>query len=443
MRLIFLAVGALALAHPLLGASVSYFLQLDITADGRFWGQAQLSIPIKPNQRELIFRLYPNNFGPFLRVEKIWAQGTELGWDSVDPTVVVVSLPEDLGQTASVRISFSGELPNELLGYGIFAQTPSTMTLSQFYPILAARTEEWLVYPAFPFGDNLVAEAADYTLNINGPAGFVPVGSGEEKLTEGKWQIVGTDLRELGLVLVRGYECLTALWGNVLLRVFFPQELRPSAMQALRVAEEALSVYTERLGAFPYPDLDMVIVPLAGAGGVEYPRLILIGQSYALDPQADLFAEIVAHELAHQWWYGEVGTDQVREPWVDEGLATFTSALYFEAQGKLAEKVARWQGCYARGRRLNPTATVGSPLWDFPAGQGYGGHAYCGAALFLQEVRGLLGDESFFSVLRRFREAFRFNLAGGSDLLRLFLEEGGERLVPVVERYFGAQTGKI
>jgi len=159
----------------------------------------------------------------------------------------------------------------------------------------------------------------------------------------------------------------SALFGEgIPLRVFFPPPLRAAAEKALRVAEEALEIYTEKLGNFPYPDLDLVIVPLASAGGVEYPRLILIAEKYAFDPESELFAEIVAHELAHQWWYGEVGADQVREPWLDEALATYTSGLYFETKGKLAEKLAEWQYRYQRAKRLNPSASVESALWEFP-----------------------------------------------------------------------------
>ena len=36
---------------------------------------------------------------------------------------------------------------------------------------------------------------------------------------------------------------------------------------------------------------------------------------------------VVAHEVAHQWWYSLVGNDQIDEPWLDEAFAQFTTAL--------------------------------------------------------------------------------------------------------------------
>jgi hypothetical protein len=403
-----------------LGFATTYSIELAVEKDGTFWGKALVCTSVEPGQKELLFRLYPNAFGPFLELTEAWAGGTPLPTDSVEPTVWVVYLPEESPKTLAVELQFRGRLPNELLGYGIFAQTSSTMTLSQFYPILAPWDGEWRVYPAFAFGDNVVAEVADYTVEAVLPAEFLPVGSGAENFVGTKWQISGENLREFGLVLVRDYESLCSFWQGIPLRVFFPPPLRAAAEKALRVAEEALEIYTEKLGNFPYPDLDLVIVPLASAGGVEYPRLILIAEKYAFDPESELFAEIVAHELAHQWWYGEVGADQVREPWLDEALATYTSGLYFETKGKLAEKLAEWQYRYQRAKRLNPSASVGSALWEFPSGQGYSGYVYAGGALFLHKVRELLGDPLFFSALRSFREKFRWRLAEGAELLALF-----------------------
>lgn len=431
---VFLALILLWLAF--LSFATTYSIELAVETDGTFVGKALLYTSVEPGQMELLFRLYPNAFGPFVKLTEAWSGEAPLHMDSVEPTVWVIHLPEGITQTATIQLRFEGRLPKELLGYGIFAQTSSTMTLSQFYPILAPWDGEWRVYPAFPFGDNVVAEVADYTVEITLPADFLPVGSGEESFRSGKWRISGEKLREFGLVLVRGYESLSSVWQEIPLRVFFPPSLRPAAEKALKVTQEALDIYTEKLGNFPYPDLDMVIVPLASAGGVEYPRLILIGEKYALDPESEIFAEIVAHELAHQWWYGEVGVDQVREPWLDEALATYTSSLYFEAKGKLQEKVVEWRYRYERAKRLNPAATVGSALWEFPSGPGYSGYVYAGGALFLHEVRELLGDTLFFSALRSFREKFRWRLAQGAELLELF-STLNPAISSLVQKFFG------
>lgn len=415
-------------------APLSYHLQLTVEPDGRFQGQSQIELGPLADLPEVLLRLYPNQFGDDLLTLSAASCGEEVPWDSVHPTVVSIFLPSQGCQTLS--LSFAGALPRELRGYGIFAISSQAMALSQFYPILAPWDQK-LVHPTFSYGDNLVAEVADYTLELSVPEGWTPVASGEERFLGDRWKIEGQDLRELGLVLVQGYEVEEGEFGEVLIRSHFPPQLRRAGEKAVELVLFTLPLYTERLGDFPYPSLDLVILPLRGAGGVEYPGLILIAEEYAADPDSEFYAEIVAHELAHQWWYGEVGTDQVGEPWLDEALATFSSSLLFEAWGRLGEMVMSWEGRWERAKTVNPAATVGSALWEFPQGLGYSGYVYSGGALFLQRVRERMGDDRFFGALRRFREEERGKIARASDFLRILQEESPVPLADLIAQFFG------
>jgi hypothetical protein len=55
-------------------------------------------------------------------------------------------------------------------------------------------------------------------------------------------------------------------------------------------------------------------------GGIEYPGAILLGTRQDRDATA-------SHEVAHEWFYGLVGDDQARDPWLDEAFATYAEAL--------------------------------------------------------------------------------------------------------------------
>ena len=45
----------------------------------------------------------------------------------------------------------------------------------------------------------------------------------------------------------------------------------------------------------------------------------------------------MVHEVAHQWWYNQVGSDQIMNPWLDEGLAEFSMYDYFAGTLRRAE----------------------------------------------------------------------------------------------------------
>lgn len=125
------------------------------------------------------------------------------------------------------------------------------------------------------------------------------------------------------------------------------------------------------------------------------------------------------------------------EPWLDEALATYTSGLYFEARGRLEEMLDYWQASYRRGKARNPTATVASPLWEFPDGAGYGGIVYSGGALFFHELRTRMGDEAFFRALRRYLQEFRWKIARGQDLLSILSEESPQPLADLIREWLG------
>jgi hypothetical protein len=48
----------------------------------------------------------------------------------------------------------------------------------------------------------------------------------------------------------------------------------------------------------------------------------------------------VAHEVAHQWWYGIVGDDEYGEPWLDESFASWSQYLPFGGWKKCQQGVA-------------------------------------------------------------------------------------------------------
>jgi aminopeptidase N len=94
----------------------------------------------------------------------------------------------------------------------------------------------------------------------------------------------------------------------------------------LKIAKEALEYFNELFGKYPYGTLTVAKTPF-GYGGMEYPNIVFI--SDAVDDE-DEYLKVIVHEIAHQWWYGVVGNDEVNEAWLDETLAEYSTALFFD-----------------------------------------------------------------------------------------------------------------
>jgi len=189
-----------------------------------------------------------------------------------------------------------------------------------------------------------------------------------------------------------------------------------AAKKLLEVASNSLAVFQERFGPYRYRELDIVRTPVRIALGTEYPGIVTVDS--ALSP--DEAEWTVAHEVAHQWWYAEVGNDGKGAPWIDEALPSYSAALYIEsALGKKEAEKRLYdglkEGCqamYDDRIRDVPVDWKGDSynLWN------YGAVVYARGAVFWHEVRKLLGDEAFFEATKAH---YRGNIGKSVDADRL------------------------
>ena len=84
-------------------------------------------------------------------------------------------------------------------------------------------------------------------------------------------------------------------------------------LSAAPYSSRLIRIYSDLLGQYVYPK----IVVADARDGMEYPMLTLDG---GFDP---FYRDLLAHEIAHQWFHGMVGTNEVYRAFMDEGFAQF------------------------------------------------------------------------------------------------------------------------
>ena len=107
--------------------------------------------------------------------------------------------------------------------------------------------------------------------------------------------------------------------------------------------------------------------------GMEYPGVATIGdflydpnETVGGSPSLEALEWVVAHEVAHQWFFNVVGNDQVNEPWLDEAVVQYLVELYYaDVYGE--EAVQRWRSwMYLRWDRVDRAdIPIGMPVGAF------------------------------------------------------------------------------
>jgi aminopeptidase N len=400
--------------------------------------------------REIYLRLYPNGQKIYGRNALLEVTEVRMEGQQVQPTLEVegtalrVPLPRPLAPEESVvmSLSFEGTVPEDFEGgYGIYNYAEGVMCLANWYPILAVFDEEgWNLDPVLGWGDAVYSDIGLYEVMITVPSTTVVVASGTKIETisignEGKAThfYVSGPMRDFFIILGE-FEVKSEVVGETVVNSYF----KTKGEKALLIASKALEIFNLRFGAYPYVELDIVEAPLFFAGGVEYPGIILISEKL-YSSQEIWFDIVISHEVAHQWWYNVVGNDVIDEPWLDEALATYSSAIYIEeALGKeqFKETLGSWRMAYRQAKaQVKPGVTITSSLYEFPQWRGYTPIVYFGGALFYQALREEIGDEAFYESLKSYYQRFKYRIASTLELLEVFEETSGKHLGELYEKW--------
>jgi aminopeptidase N len=169
---------------------------------------------------------------------------------------------------------------------------------------------------------------------------------------------------------------------------------------------------------------------------MEFPGLNLIGTALYREQRGQLEDRVV-HEIAHQWWYAQVGNDQVNTPWLDEGLAEYSMAFYYrQVYGEAHVNTTvnqRWLVPYQVAVDNKYDAVVNQPSAAF--GWEYEVIVYAKAALFFNALHRELGDETFRRVLQTYLSRYQWQIATPEDFLSVAEEVSGQNIDRLYNRW--------
>jgi Peptidase family M1 domain len=292
-----------------------------------------------------------------------------------------------------------------------FGRVGETAMLGNVIPVLGVEDNRGLhMEPYAQLGESFYSLAARWDAVLRMPRRLQAATTGAvvSDTTSGgerTLRVSSAQARDFGLAVGR-LRVFERTEGAVKVRVFASRPGR-RVRRSLRFARRALRLLGRRLGPYDSTELDVVVMRrgfVGGGAGMEYPELVFTIAA----------PEVVSHEVAHQWWYGLVGNNQFREPWLDESFAQYVTDRLHPRFNFC--RPSRPYALVARRRRhfqLDTTMRVFERSTPFALGE----VVYLAGSCALQRLESDLGRSRMTALLQLLQSRFRHGVMTQSDVL--------------------------
>lgn len=428
---------------------------------------------IPEDRNRAYFHLYPNafrkganvndpNWNEFLgksaspgeySIKEVHVQGKRVQ-ATVDDTVLNVPLGQATGNgSVRVRIIFELTLPHN---NGRMSYDEHAMWLGNWLPILAVREQMgWRLDPYYPMGDPFYSESAGYSVKVTVPEAYQLATTGTEseaKVTslaatkQKQYVITADNVRDFAIVIMdETYRVTQSKIGITTVKTWWQADDNPNQTKQLHeAAVESLAYFNKSFGTYPYAEYD--VVRTGGFfGGMEYPCLVFIEASH-FNVANESTIPTVVHETAHQWFYGLVGSDEVREAWLDESVTEYAALAFLQQYlPKVAEE--RVKRRYLRGTIATIYyRTEGILPWQavdsFPNWQSYSDLVYSRGSIMFWELRSAWGEERLHAVLRQYVNKNLYGVTTGKELVAIFSQAAGADASPFYDYWMRLELDK-
>lgn len=280
-----------------------------------------------------------------------------------------------------------------------------------------------------------------WTIHLDAPEGYTLLSNGamrESRVVDGR---VRSDFEQvepmpayLFTAVAARLEVYEATWRGRSVRYLVPEGEGENTLLAMGKTPAMLEEFTNLTGVeFPWPRYDQVVVHDFIFGGMENVACTTMTDILLVDAGASIHwdpDDLVAHELAHQWFGDLVTCQDWSQAWLNESWATFMEMAWRESDREpvdatwyawgLAEMYLTEDG--GRYRRPITTYLFREPIDVFDR------HLYEKGAVVLRTLRSKLGERAFWDGVGHYLRANQHGSVHSRDFQRAMEEATGHNL---------------
>jgi len=364
---------------------------------------------------DIVFNVEPNYWLDAFVLTAVTGDG--VGESSITGRRLTVPLTTalDSGCATSITLAFTLDVPEVSEGVeafkGYFGYTERQFNLGHWLPTVAVRASGgWITREAFFAGEQNVLDEADWEvgLRVKDETWLLAAPGDVTEYGNGRYRGTLRNARDYSVSLSPDFvKARDITLDGVMVDVYTlgdtqvqtAEGIVDGASHALTMATRSLELFSQLYGAYPYSR--MIIVEGDFPDGMEFSAFAFVSvtwfERYTGEPDGFLTL-ITVHEVAHQWWYAQVGNDSALTPWLDEALATYSEYAFIE---QFYPTLTQWWWDF-RINTYAPDGFVDSTVYEFTSIRAYINAVYLNGVRMLHQMRQDLGSEPFFDILRRY-----------------------------------------
>ncbi len=473
-------------------SDISYDISCKFNPDrNRFSCEERVSFRPGQSLNEIHFHFYPNHRwskkeieaykryaeyfsveDPFLgQFDPNWAEIKEayvnskpVPWEfrGEDKTVLVLRSGKIISEKVQVRLRFEFYVPRRI---GRFGRFNGIYSLYRFYPILDVYREgRFLDYPDLALHQPYISESAIYRVEFTVPSDVTLAASlpGKKERVDfnwSRWRFEGDySLRDFYLAMSSKFRLYRDSWQGKDVLVCYLGNRERSAQEIAGFVKDGLAFFSKAIAEYPYPQISVIPVGLGYGGNESSGAILLDWRVYDLPFILKRYKEfLVVHELGHQWWYSQVGSDEYKETWMDEGINSYWVHRYLEHKygpnpevlilpGPLKyifpnftfrdSGIYKWRYLTLRGRKISVLGEIGKfkePSLIFALAYGKGER-------ILEMLEKRFGRDRIDAFFRRYFNEYKGKIATLKDFEQLLKKDVGPEAVEMLEFYLSPKV---
>ncbi len=248
------------------------------------------------------------------------------------------------------------------------------------------------------------------------PSTIIPYEKGSRK----QWHFVANNVHDFAFTADPSFRIGTTYWNGVECVAIVQEPHAAGWQNAPEYVSKVIKTFSETIGMYCYPKM----VAADAQDGMEYPMITMDGGS---EPG---YRGLFVHEIGHNWFYGQVGSNETYRAAMDEGFTQFLTAWgerLIDGDTMIAGKSrSAYRRHFAEPALVLDRTILGSYTYnalsktelplnthsdDFHSALGQGGGygtVYYKTASMLYNLQYVLGDSLFAATLHHYFEQWKF-----------------------------------